>query len=55
MFAFFDLEGQLVARYTGATRDAEEFMRLGHYVVDGHYKEMTFEQFKRERQPAAGQ
>lgn len=52
VFAFFDLDGNMVARYTGATRDAGEFMLLGHYVVDGHYKETTFTRYKREQQAA---
>ncbi|MBK1632527.1 thioredoxin [Thiohalocapsa halophila] len=47
VFAFFDLDGNLVARYTGATRDAEEFMLLGRYVVDEAYKETTFTKYKR--------
>jgi thioredoxin-related protein len=47
VFAFFDLDGTLVARYTGATRDAEEFMLLGRYVVEGAYKETTFTKYKR--------
>lgn len=54
VFAFFDLEGNLVARYTGATRDAAEFMWLGEYVVEGLYKETTFPKYKRERQAALG-
>ena len=49
VFAFFDLDGNLVARYTGATRDANEFMLLGRYVVDGVYKDMTFTKYKRSR------
>jgi thioredoxin-related protein len=49
VFAFFDLDGQLVARYTGATRDADEFMLLGRYVVDKAYQEMTFTKYKREQ------
>ncbi len=47
VFAFFDLDGNLVARYTGATRDADEFMLLGRYVVEGAYKDTTFTQYKR--------
>lgn len=50
VFAFFDLDGQLVARYTGATRDAGEFRWLGDYVVEERFREMTFEQYKRQRQ-----
>ncbi len=47
VFAFFDLDGNLIARYTGATRDASEFMQLGRYVVDGAYKQTTFTRYKR--------
>jgi thioredoxin-related protein len=49
VFAFFDLDGNLVARYTGATRDAEEFMQLGRYVTEGAYEETTFTKYKREQ------
>lgn len=49
VFAFFDLEGNLVARYTGATRDPREFMQLGEYVVQGAYTDKPFSVYKRER------
>ena len=52
VFAFFDLDGRLVARYTGATRDAEEFLLLGRYVVDGVYREESFTRYKWERRRA---
>lgn len=55
VFAFFDLDGNLVARFTGATGDATEFMWLGEYVVQERYKDVTFPAYKRERQAAAGQ
>jgi len=55
VFAFFDLEGKLVARYTGATRDAQEFRWLGEYVVEGAYAETSFTRYKRERQRALQQ
>ena len=51
VFAFFDLDGNLVARYTGATRDADEFMQLGRYVVDEAYKQTTFTRYKRTATP----
>jgi thioredoxin-related protein len=53
VFAFFDLEGNLIARYTGATRDAEEFLWLGEFVVEDAYRGTTFTRYKRERQRAA--
>lgn len=44
---FFDLEGNQVARYTGATKNTDEFLMLGRYVVEGAYKEMPFERYKK--------
>jgi thioredoxin-related protein len=52
VFAFFDLDGKLVARYTGATRNAEEFRWLGEYVVEGADKKTSFTRYKRERRKA---
>ena len=51
VFAFFDLEGNPIrrARFTGATRDAEEFMLLGKYVAEGAYEQTTFTRYKRQR------
>jgi thioredoxin-related protein len=53
VFAFFDLDGKLVARYTGATKDAEEFRLLGQFVAEGAYASTNFPSYKRERQKAA--
>ena len=49
VFAFFDLDGKYIkrARFTGATKDKEEFMLLGKYVVDGAYKQQSFTRYKR--------
>ncbi len=55
VFAFFNLDGELIARYTGPTRDVGEFLRLGEYVVDGHYRTQSFASFKRDRSQSAGQ
>ena len=46
---FFDLDGKPITRHTGPTKDAREFLWLGEYVVDGHYKTQSFTQYKRER------
>ena len=50
VFQFIDLDGKPIkkARYTGATSDADEFMLLGKYVVDEHYKETSFVRYKRQ-------
>ena len=47
VFAIFDLHGKQIARYTGRTRNMEEFMWLGEYVVDGYFDKMSFSKFKR--------
>ena len=56
VFVFYDLQGRPIrrARYTGATRDAQEFLLLGRYVVEGVWKETSFTRYKR-RQRARGQ
>ena len=48
VIAFFDLEGNPINRYTGATRDAKEFLLLGKFVADGAYKKTNFTRYKRE-------
>jgi len=54
VFAFFDLQGERVVRYTGATSSAEEFLWLGEFVATDKYKEMNFTKFKRNKQKHAG-
>lgn len=49
VFVFFDLDGSMVVRYTGATSGVDEFMWLGEYVVQGLYKETPFTRYKRQR------
>lgn len=53
VFAFYDLEGNQVVRYTGATSSIEEFMWLGEYMEKGLYKKMRFTKFKRQKAKAA--
>ena len=49
VFAFFDTDGKYIkpARFTGATRNKEEFMLLGRYVVDKAYLKEPFTRYKR--------
>lgn len=44
---FFDLDGKPVARHTGITKDKDEFLLLARYVIEGAYKEMPFERYKK--------
>lgn len=53
VFQFYNLEGEPIARLTGATSTPEEFIWLGEYVVSGAYKEQPFSRYRRERQQAA--
>jgi len=49
VFQFVDLNGKSIknGRLTGATKDADEFLLLGKYIVEGHNKEMPFSRYKR--------
>lgn len=47
--AFFDLQGKLVARYTGATSGVDEFMWLGEYASQGLYEKVSFTRYKRDK------
>jgi thioredoxin-related protein len=49
VFAFFDSDGELLASYTGAVKNVDEFMLLGEYVIGGHYKDLRFNAYKRTR------
>lgn len=48
VIGFFDLDGKLITRFTGRTADTEEFMLLGKYVAEGHYKDGPFLKFKKQ-------
>lgn len=47
-FVFFDLDGNAITRYTGTTQTVDEFLLLGRYVVEGAYKSMPFNIYKRQ-------
>ena len=51
VFVFFDGQGEKITRYTGAVKNAYDFMLLGRYVVEGHYNSGGFNKFKRANQP----
>lgn len=46
VIAFYDLNGNRIDRYIGKTSGVQEFMWLGHYIVDGAYKKMPFIRYK---------
>ena len=45
-FVFFDLDGNIVFRFPGVTKDANEFMLIGEYMSEGHYQTTEFVNFK---------
>ena len=47
LMAFYNLDGQMVVRYTGATSSVEEFLLLGQYAVEQKYLESSFSRYKR--------
>ncbi len=55
VFLFFDLDGKPVQRYTGKTRNADEFLWLGEFVADAHYRETNFSKYKKAKRRQARQ
>lgn len=47
VFAFFDNDGNMVVRYTGASSGVDEFIWLGEYASEKHYEKMPFAKYKR--------
>ncbi|ODU27720.1 MAG: thioredoxin [Thiobacillus sp. SCN 62-729] len=43
---FFDLDGKLITRHTGPTKDKAEFLLLGKYVAEGAYASQPFTKYK---------
>jgi thioredoxin-related protein len=50
VLAFYDLAGKQVIKYIGKTSSLEEFMLLGQFMAEGHYKTSKFFKYKREQQ-----
>jgi len=49
VLGFFDLDGEMIVRHTGPVSSPEQFLWLGEFVVDGHYKETSFIRYKRKK------
>ncbi len=43
---FFDLDGNMVARHTGPTKDKADFLLLARYVAEGAYATQPFTKYK---------
>ncbi|KAG1661933.1 hypothetical protein GQR58_021208 [Nymphon striatum] len=51
VFQFLDLKGKPIknGRLTGASKDADEFMMLGKYIIEGANEKMPFIRYKRKQ------
>jgi len=49
VFAFFDLSGKRVVKYTGPTSSVQEFIWLGEFALNEEYKKSSFTRYKRAR------
>lgn len=47
VLAFYDLDGNQIFRYTGRTSSTGEFLLMGEFIANDHYKETKFTRFKR--------
>ncbi len=50
VFGFFNLQGKPIFRYTGKTKNMQEFMWMGEYIVSKAYKKQPFRLFKKAKQ-----
>lgn len=48
---FHDLDGRELVRFSGLPKDAGEFIQLGRYVAEGHFRSGTFSDFRRKAAP----
>ncbi len=48
-FLFSTTRASWMTRFTGTTRDPQEFLWLGEFVVDAHFKTERFSSYKRKR------
>jgi len=58
VIAFFDLTGKRIVKYIGAPSSTEEFVWLGEFVAEGHYKKAryargNFTRYKRDKRKGA--
>jgi len=53
VFIFYDLQGNIVFRFTGKSSGVDEFIWMADYVSDKVYKTMPFSKYKRLRRREA--
>ncbi len=50
---FVDADGKILTRFTGPTRNMDEMILLGRYVVEDSYRQMPFSKYKQIQTTAA--
>ena len=49
VISFVDIDGEEIYRHLGMIGTPQEFLMLGEYIVDGHYKKMRYDDFSKAR------
>ncbi len=49
VMSFIDIDGEEIYRHLGMIGTPQEFLLLGEYIVDGHYKKMRYDDFSKAR------
>lgn len=49
VFKFFDVNGKELYKFTGIVRNKDEFLWLGEFIVDGHYRNKRFSIYKKQK------
>ena len=49
VMSFVDIDGEEIYRHLGMIGTPQEFLLLGEYIVDGHYKKMRYDDFSKAR------
>ena len=49
VISFVDIDGEEIYRHLGMIGTPQEFLMLGEYIVDGHYKKMRYDDFSTAR------
>lgn len=50
---FYDLSGKEMTRLVGPPTDAQEFLALGRFVADGHYRQRDFATYRQAQRQGA--
>lgn len=46
---FYDLNGREMTRFSGTPRDKQEYLLLGEFVAEGHFRTTSFPEYRRSK------